>query len=595
MSIISSIDISFWREISKRKLTEQKLSEDVYTGYASMSKNNDKPIISFTSEVLNDPNTVSDSEFLLSGSIVNLNTIEKFKNITESSIPGNLIDEYLKKGSKQLLESFEDGFSFESLNFYLFCFCNFKTHVYDYRFIYPCPKLDYYLKMRNHNYFFEDPFNDIRIFRETIGSLGMTSLSRDLTTSLSRDLTTSLSRDLTTSLSRDLTTSKSLTEFNPETHRNFYFPFANESMNPLLYIFCVYLRKIYGKETEIRIFTNKKEFCITLNKLSETEYAPFSIEEPKKINLSTFMDSKELAEESVNLNLQLMKWREWPEIDLDLFKTKKCLLIGAGTLGSSVARNLLGYGFRTINFVDNGVVSHSNPVRQSLYFFDDVDNKKAEVASETLRKIFPKVSSESYVITVPDAGTDQNENTYWDLKKLDNLIQKHDYIFLLTDTRESRWIPTVLAAQHNKLLMNAALSFDSFVVQRHPLLGETHSCYFCTDIMGPRNSRKNRTMDQQCTVTRPGLSDIAGSVLVSLLVSYLNNEPSHDNVVKSPTQIRGSLKDFSNQIVKTTRFDECIGCSEKHRQLSLDDILDSLKNPELLDVTFDSCLDFEEF
>ena len=48
-----------------------------------------------------------------------------------------------------------------------------------------------------------------------------------------------------------------------------------------------------------------------------------------------------LADQAVDLNLKLIKWRISPNLNLEIIKNTKCLLLGAGTLGSYVARNLL--------------------------------------------------------------------------------------------------------------------------------------------------------------------------------------------------------------------------------------------------------------
>lgn len=38
-----------------------------------------------------------------------------------------------------------------------------------------------------------------------------------------------------------------------------------------------------------------------------------------------------------------------------------------------------------------------------------------------------------------------------DCRRLRDLIDTHDSVFLLTDTRESRWLPTLLCANTNKV------------------------------------------------------------------------------------------------------------------------------------------------
>lgn len=108
------------------------------------------------------------------------------------------------------------------------------------------------------------------------------------------------------------------------------------------------------------------------------------------------MDPRSLADQAVDLNLKLMRWRLMPDIKLEKIQNTKCLLLGAGTLGCYVARGLLGWGIRNITFLDNSKVSFSNPVRQPLFEFGDCldgGKAKAQCAADGLKKIWPGVVS----------------------------------------------------------------------------------------------------------------------------------------------------------------------------------------------------------
>jgi len=185
--------------------------------------------------------------------------------------------------------------------------------------------------------------------------------------------------------------------------------------------------------------------------------------------------------------------------------------------------------------VDNASVRYSNPVRQPLYDFKDWlegGSKKATRAAEALQEIYPGVDAQGFVMSVPMAGhpiTDEDK-VKAEFDRLRQLIDQHDAIFLLMDTRESRWLPTVMGKAAGKIVLNAALGFDTFVVMRHGLKVKPSSsadvevgCYFCNDVVAPADSVKDATLDQQCTVTRPGIAPIASALLVELLVSVVQH------------------------------------------------------------------------
>ncbi|KAJ3013358.1 Autophagy protein 7 [Thoreauomyces humboldtii] len=349
---------------------------------------------------------------------------------------------------------------------------------------------------------------------------------------------------------------------------------------------------------------------------------------PRSADLGPLMDPAQLADTAVDLNLKLMRWRIMPSLNLEKISATKVLLLGSGTLGCYVARALLAWGVRSITFVDNGRVSYSNPVRQPLFGFEDCldgGQPKAQAAAANLKKVFPGVNSVGRSLSIPMPGhgsTETRGQTEKDIDELKTLIEAHDAVFLLTDSRESRWLPTVLGASLGKIVINSALGFDTFLVMRHgmktptpasleplppsPATPSSHvalGCYFCNDVVAPVDSLSDRTLDQQCTVTRPGLSAIASASAVELLVSILNHplgahapaaaQPSHPSEPTPtplglvPHQIRGFLTHFTNLLVTGHAYDRCTACSERvlgaYRKGGTDFLLKCIENPDHLE------------
>ncbi|KAF7730192.1 Autophagy protein 7 [Apophysomyces ossiformis] len=317
---------------------------------------------------------------------------------------------------------------------------------------------------------------------------------------------------------------------------------------------------------------------------------------PRMADLGPLMDPLRLADSAVDLNLKLMRWRLVPDLDLDKVKNNKCLLLGAGTLGCYVARSLLGWGVRHITFVDNGQVSFSNPTRQPLYDFQDClegGAPKAQAAAKQLKRILPSLNATGHHLSIPMPGhpASSDDQLRRDMNALSELVETHDTLFLLTDSRESRWFPTLLGAKANKMVINAALGFDTYLVMRH---GAQLGCYFCSDIVAPTDSLTDRTLDQQCTVTRPGLAAIAGALATELMVTLLQhkdgvNAPADRgmDVTMStdtssvlgivPHQIRGFLSHFNNMLIVGQAYDRCTACSAKVIEAYTAEPLDLMK------------------
>ena len=65
------------------------------------------------------------------------------------------------------------------------------------------------------------------------------------------------------------------------------------------------------------------------------------------------------------------------------------------------------------------------------------------------------------------------------MSRLWDLFKDYDAIFLLTDTHDSRWIPTMMARSLGKTLINTALGLYGWLIIQHGVSRSAYDCLGC--------------------------------------------------------------------------------------------------------------------
>lgn len=616
----SALDAGFWPTLSKKKLEEYKLDDqpkEVYGYYYNGDPEGVPCRLCLEYNAFEGSSHIPPHLFPSPGTLVNFNTLEAFKECDKKTV--------IEKAAKQVWEDIISRKSIQNpsllTRFILLTFCDLKKYHYHYWFAFPALVSPEPITLHKPARKLEEVFNpdQIKSLQKQYDTL--TKKVPHLAFFLVIQDGSSVKVQTLESADKVSNKSKIFYAFcdpcNLDQHpgwplRNYLALIASHwpSEAPVS-ILCCRDRSREGQRSCLHSIVLE----VNLPSMKNIAECPKCVGwernqnklAPRVVDLSASMDPNRLAESSVDLNLKLMRWRLLPELDLDKVAQTRCLLLGAGTLGCNVARCLIGWGVRTVTFVDNSTISYSNPVRQTLFEFEDSQNggrPKAATAAEKLQKIFPGVKSSGHQFSIPmpghavgktEAAIKQVEE---DVHKLEALIDDHDVIFLLMDTRESRWLPTVIAASKRKQVINAALGFDTYLVLRHGMKsdqsakqpaspvnlacipGDRLGCYFCNDVVAPGNSTRDRTLDQQCTVSRPGLSMVAAALAVELMVSLLQHpnggQAAADTSAKDdhlnaslisplglvPHQVRGFLARYHTILPASVAFDKCTACSE---------------------------------
>jgi ubiquitin-like modifier-activating enzyme ATG7 len=585
---MSVVDSSFFVELSQRKLNVLKLDTSYqqvigYFDYRSLGPEQ-APHLNIGENSFDEEEKVLDSvplnsAFLCKGNILNVNSIDEFRNVNKK--------DFLREAAVSILVKIKDKTFIKDPSvlsaFAALSFADLKKYKFYYWFAFP------QLQSRWTTTSFTDGFEfklkksetfkqQFYIIDQNGQNLSLLPLSSLFDPSIDRSqlkilfIDTCSYENTSAYILRNFLTALSFLNFEnveiqvakisyPE--KSFTMKLKNDEYNSPKYTDPTYIPPVSGWERTSR------------GKLG-----------PKLADLGELIDPLQLADQAIDLNLQLMKWRLAPELNLQAVKNSKVLILGAGTLGSYIARCLLAWGVRKISFVDSGKVSFSNPVRQPLFNYEDClkgGSPKAEAAAANLKKIFPLVDAIGYDLAIPMIGHSikdekKEQQEYFELVKL---YEEHDAVFICLDSRESRWLPTLLGYSMNKIVINSALGFESYLVIRHGGINPTidikeqHSgrlgCYFCNDIVAPKDSLTDRTLDQMCTVTRPGVALMASSLATEMFVSIVESPDKQytehtvstkTNILGSlPHQLRGFLHNFELLKLSSHNFQYCTACS----------------------------------
>lgn len=558
----SFVESSFFTKLSELKLEKYKLDSSYVaihgfqTHPSKLNKFNDTPVLNLDQSSFDD--TLNDLRINIPGELFNVNTIEEFKSLDKLKL--------LNTWGQNVYLEVTNATSFDYklfYKFYILTYSDLKKYKFYYWVAYPILSNTWTVESESQE------------TDTTITQLVETELDNEYGQFFQYyggKLHKSVQADkehtfvfIDTCLSKDRKPSSQL--------KNYLYFIAYKGIKEIDLVTYRNNNLSFTQHLKLDAFTDSP-------KISGWERTNQGKLGPKLADLGSLIDPLQLAEQAVELNLKLMKWRIAPDIDLEIIKKQKVLLLGAGTLGSYVARALLGWGVRSITFVDSGRISFSNPVRQPLFNFEDCFSDsgqgeyKALRAAENLKRVFPGVDAKGICLAVPMVGhpvTDEHKERK-NYETLVKLFEEHDVIFLLMDSRESRWLPTLIGAANEKIVINAALGFDSYLVMRHGVTNQKDrlGCYYCNDVVAPNDSLSDRTLDQMCTVTRPGGALMASSLAVELLVAILQhperNLAPHDAETKFgniPHQIRGFLHNFQQTKLFAPSYVHCSACSPR--------------------------------
>ena len=160
----------------------------------------------------------------------------------------------------------------------------------------------------------------------------------------------------------------------------------------------------------------------------------------------------------------------------------RVLVVGAGGVGSEVAKTLLGCGFRRLTLVDLDTIDRSNLNRQFLFRRADVGERKCQVAAQRLREwMAPATAADSEC----PLEVDGLHGNVMDSARFDVLFYRQfDVVVNALDNAEARRQVNGMCLAADRPLVETGST--GYLGQVMPVLPFRTECYECTPKPPPR-------------------------------------------------------------------------------------------------------------
>ena len=144
----------------------------------------------------------------------------------------------------------------------------------------------------------------------------------------------------------------------------------------------------------------------------------------------------------------------------------KVLIIGAGGLGAPAALYLAAAGVGTIGIADNDEVDLSNLQRQIIHATPDIGKPKVQSASETMGRINPDVTVETYQLLV-------------DSTNIAELIEPYDFVIDGVDNFQAKFLINDACVAAKRPFVHAGIiRFKGQLMTYVPGQGPCYRCVF---------------------------------------------------------------------------------------------------------------------